>query len=478
MSDLLNQSEPVYQLPDYEFLRPIGRGRFAYVYLATQRSLNRPVAVKVLSNADDEFLTRFEREAEIMANVSHPNIVSVIDRGVIDSQHFIVMEFMDGGSLRDRMLSDHSMKLTQVRSVISALASALTCLHGMGLIHRDVKPDNVLFDRNGQIKLCDFGIAAPLGQVGQLTDVNASPGTVDYMAPEQRHRLGVSREADQFALAVMAYELLTGNLPSQVFRQVSAKNPQLDHRIDRVLEQALQEQPEARFPSVKAFADALDDALSRSVPDVDKSKAAAMNRKALSLSVLAVALCVALVYWQAPWEAGVAVPQETGVSGESLEPGQVASASEVPASAELIQQTGVLTYRIDSSGRIEVLIVTARSGGHWTIPKANQAKEKTLANVAEDEAFEEAGVRGVATPVVIGSYGYERGDRSYQVSVVPMRFTEELIEWPGSTRERRWGTTKEISAMVASDKLRQIIESFSPNAVETSDLIPARSTSE
>lgn len=465
MRDQLNQPEPDYELPDYKYLRPLGRGRFAHVYLATQISLNRPVAVKVLADADEEFLSRFEREAEVMAKVSHPNIVSVIDRGIMKGQHFIVMEFMDGGSLRDRMTPDHPMELSAACAAISAVATALSNLHGMGLIHRDVKPDNVLFDRKGQIKLCDFGIAAPLGQVGQLTDVNASPGTVDYMAPEQRHRLGVSREADQFALAVMAYELLTGKLPTQVFRQASAKNSLLNESVDAVLERALQEEPESRFPSVAAFAAALEAALGSNHRETDEFKLATSGRTSLVLSVLVVALCAMGVYLGTLWKAEATTQNESEPAAGTTESVQDANASESPVNAETIQQTGALTYRLDSSGKCEVLVVTARVGGHWTIPKANQKKEESLSAVAEAEGFEESGIRGKAFSVVLGRYTYRRNDRRYEVSVVPVEFTEELHDWPESSRERRWGPVDEISSIVTSDRLRQIIESFSPDAV-------------
>lgn len=452
-------SDPLHELPDYKYLRPLGQGRSAHVYLATQLSLSRPVCVKILADTDPQFLIRFEREAELMAEVSHPNIVSVIDRGVAKGQHFIVMEFMDGGSLRDRMTADVPMELLKARDVISSVAAALNCLHGMGLVHRDVKPDNVLFDGNGQIKLSDFGIAAPLGQIGQLTDDNANPGTLDYMAPEQRHRLGVAREADQFALAVMAYELLTGRLPTRVFRQASTKNPALSSEVDSVLERALQEQPDARFPGVTAFAEALDRALSTSNSTADQPVTASVGIYHVLGALVIFALCAGWIFSEVPWKVNAT---------ERVNSTNATNVNSVSESEGPVQQTGALTYRVNSSGQLEVLIVSARSGGHWTIPKATQKKDKTLSSVAEEEAFEESGVRGKASSEVIGRYSYRRDDRLYEVSVVPVQSTEELSDWPESFRDRRWGTVEEISNSVASDKLRQIIQAFSLEAVETS----------
>lgn len=145
------------EISGYSRKSRLGGGRWSQVYLATQESLQRSVAIKVLTDSEKDILARFEREAEVMASVSHRDVVNIIDRGTVDGHYFIVMEFLDGGSLRERIVPGKPLKMRTVRSVLSSLATALTGLHAKGLIHRDVKPDNVLFDSNGQIKLCDFG---------------------------------------------------------------------------------------------------------------------------------------------------------------------------------------------------------------------------------------------------------------------------------------------------------------------------------
>jgi len=218
MTLLSGQRDLAPEIPGYRVTRELGGGHWTRMFLATQLSLNRPVAIKLLTSDSENVLARFEREADVMATVSHPNIVSIIDRGRFEENYFIVMEYLDGDSLRDHMTDSKSLDVLKMRRVLASVATALTSLHAKGMIHRDIKPDNVLFDQEGQIKICDMGISVLPGQFGQITDEDASPGKLDYMAPEQRYRLDVSDKSDQFALAVMAYEMLTGSLPPRIYR--------------------------------------------------------------------------------------------------------------------------------------------------------------------------------------------------------------------------------------------------------------------
>lgn len=454
MSRLEEQASPTPEIPDYVILRTLGAGRWARVFLATQKSLGRPVAVKVLTCPDEAFQARFDREAAVMATVSHPTVVSIIDRGTVDDQHYIVMEYMEGGSLRDRLIPGQPMSVASVRPVISAVSAALTTLHAQGLIHRDVKPDNVLFDRTGQIKLCDFGISVPIGQAGLITDVDTSPGTIDYMAPEQRYRLDVSQSADQFAFAVMIYELLTGVLPGHAWRPPSAKNSAVNAEVDAVVERALQEDPEDRFPNVASFFEALDRALFPPSKDTAQS-AEEQTESPRQGGIVAVAMTVLLAGGLAVYLAATRndIPDEAGRSG----PGGTTVAQSDP-----VQQTGALIWRMNAEGKIEVLIVRARSGGHWTIPKANQREETTQTEVAEEEAFEEAGIRGTASPTTLGTYWYRRKGKDYTVTVVPVRLNEETDTWPEDFRTREWHSISDASEQIADDDLRQIVANFDP----------------
>ena len=252
-----SESEPITEVPGYEFIEKLGAGRFSTVYLATQTSLDRMVAVKVLNDSSDADCTRFNREADIMASFSHQHLVSVFDRGRAAGHEYIAMEYMDGGSLVGQLETGKPMDLWAVTKTLHALSAALTAIHARGLIHRDVKPGNILFGIDGQIKLCDFGISVLLEEQGQLTEEDTAPGTLDYMAPEQRYRLEVDTRADQYSLAVVGYEMLTGTLPGRMFVNPSDKDSRLNPVIDSVFERALQEEPDARFPSVSDFVHAV-----------------------------------------------------------------------------------------------------------------------------------------------------------------------------------------------------------------------------
>jgi serine/threonine protein kinase len=235
------------------------------VFLARQCSLGRTVAIKFLSprrgGDSEEQRQRFEREARLMAQVVHPNIVTVFDRGSIDDRDYFVMEYVEGKSLESLLATGGPLPAGQARRVLAAVLQALAFLHEKGVVHRDLKPSNVLIDSDGQVKLTDFGISVALDEMGQLTDTGQALGSWDYVAPEQRSRLPVDQRADQFALAVVAYEVLTGRRPCGNFKPPSQLNLALNPEVDRVLSRALQEDPDDRYPTVEQFGAALDRAL-------------------------------------------------------------------------------------------------------------------------------------------------------------------------------------------------------------------------
>ena len=395
----------------------------------------------------------FEREAAVMATVSHANIVNVIDRETVDDQPWLAMEYLEGGSIRDRMIPGEPLDIQTAREVLSSVAAALATLHRQGLIHRDVKPDNVLFDQSGQVKLCDFGISVPVGQTGHLTDVDTSPGTIDYMAPEQRYRLDVSQSANQYSFAVMAYELLTGFVPPRVFRPASAKNPALNDRVDSVMEQALSEEPKDRFTDVQRLFEALDAALSHPAEEDSATSAAphAGDRQGFVVAVCVIVLIVgAMSVYLAATRGGL--PHD----GEST---QVPGGTE-PIPTEQVQQAGALIWRSNADNEPEVLIVRARSGGHWTVPKANQPDDLPQTSVAEEEAFEEAGIRGTTSSTVLGSYQYKRKGRIYSVAVVPVKASEVMDVWTEDFRSREWHSITDASEQFADDDLRAMVASL------------------
>jgi formylglycine-generating enzyme required for sulfatase activity len=265
------------------------------VYLATQESLGRPVALKLLSPVQRldpaEQLARFRREAELMARVHHPNIVAVYDFGIIDrdgdgaSRPYLVMEYVEGGDLRQRMVPGRPLAIELVQRLVPPLAGALECLHAEGILHRDLKPENILMPAESTPKVTDFGLALDTG-IGSQTGIFHTMGTIGYIAPEQQYRLGVDDRTDQYSLAALMYELLTGHMPLGILKPPSALNRRLGPAVDAVLLRGLQEDPDDRYPTVRELGEALERALSRRV--------SARSRRRRLQAALAILAAVAL----------------------------------------------------------------------------------------------------------------------------------------------------------------------------------------
>jgi formylglycine-generating enzyme required for sulfatase activity len=266
-----DRAEPL-NIPGYTIIRPIGQGGMGEVYLATQESLGRPVALKILSLVQKvdpaEQLARFRRGAELMARVHHPNIVAVYDFGIIDrdgaSRPYLVMEFVEGGDLRQRMVPGRPLDIELVLPLVPPLAAALECLHAEGILHRDLKPENILMPEGSTPKVTDFGLAMDT-EIGSQTGIDHTMGTLGYIAPEQQYRLGVDDRTDQYSLAALMYELLTGHKPLGILKPPSVLNRRLGPAVDAVLLRGLQEDPDDRYPTVRELGEALERALSRRV---------------------------------------------------------------------------------------------------------------------------------------------------------------------------------------------------------------------
>ena len=283
--------DPRLTLPGYEILRKIGSGGMGEVYLARQQSLARLVAIKVLriegSLNQAEEQARFEREALLMAEVSHPNILAVFDRGMAQGRPYLVTEYVPGGNLRDLIIPGRPVPLEQARPLLRSVGQAVEHLHQCGILHRDLKPENVLLDEHGQTHLSDFGIAMPLAETALLAHDTESVGTVDYIAPEQRHRLAVDDRADQYALSVIAYELLTGEKPRKVLRKPSQHNACLTPVVDDVIQRGLKRDPDERYASTGEFVEALDVALAQVLASHGKRHWQQALTAAIGLALLA-----------------------------------------------------------------------------------------------------------------------------------------------------------------------------------------------
>src|SRR5581483_838951 len=255
----------------YELEELVEHGGMSTVYRGRDRLLERTVALKVLHPHfldDPEYVERFRREARAVAQLSHPNIVGVIDRGQSEGQQFIVFEFVDGENLKQLLERRGPLPVPQVVDLGIQIADALAFAHAHGLVHRDVKPQNVLLDRAGDAKVTDFGIARSLDVERGFTQTGTVLGTSNYLSPEQAAGSPVTPATDVYSLGVVLYELLAGEVPFHgdtlvvvAMKHVTEHPPSLhDHRPDvpprlaRAVEHALEKDPGSRFPSMDAFA--------------------------------------------------------------------------------------------------------------------------------------------------------------------------------------------------------------------------------
>jgi len=199
----------------YQIIKSIGEGGMANVYLAYDTILDRDVAVKVLRGdlADDEkFVRRFQREALSASSLSHPNIVEVYDVGDDNGQYFIVMEYIDGKNLKDLLKKRGKLTVSEVVDIMSQIADGLSVAHDSYIIHRDIKPQNIMILENGLVKITDFGIAMAMNAT-QLTQTNSVMGSVHYLPPEQASGKGSTLKSDIYSMGILMYELLSGTLP-------------------------------------------------------------------------------------------------------------------------------------------------------------------------------------------------------------------------------------------------------------------------
>ena len=240
----------------YEVLGVVGRGGMGTVYRARHAGLDRVVALKILSPrlaADPEFVRRFEREARTLASLEHPNIVAVHDTGVEAGAPYLVMEFVEGVSLR-RLLAERRLPPEEALGIVPQLCDALEYAHGRGVVHRDVKPENILLDTKGRTKIADFGLAFIVGiDASRITRADVTMGTPHYMAPEQvESSRSVDHRADIYSMGVVLYEMLTGELPLGRFAPPSEK-ARTNRRLDEIVLRALEKEPARRYQQVTEF---------------------------------------------------------------------------------------------------------------------------------------------------------------------------------------------------------------------------------
>jgi|GEM_PF-1535673 len=242
---IANEKESVaIRIPGYVIEREIGRGGVATVFLAIQQSLDRKVALKVMSPAlaaEPDFSVRFEREGRIVAGFSHPNIVTIYDVGVSNFQHYIAMEYLGSGSLKRQLVAP--LDPHRALKIVKELSAALGYAHSHGYVHRDVKPENVLFKSDGVAVLTDFGIAKSSNSHTQLTRTGTIVGTPRYMSPEQAHGNAATPQSDIYALGVILFEMLTGKPPFDTAESVAVLYSHINDPIPALPEQSRVLQP-------------------------------------------------------------------------------------------------------------------------------------------------------------------------------------------------------------------------------------------
>jgi eukaryotic-like serine/threonine-protein kinase len=259
----------------YEIEDLVGTGGMSSVYRARDTVLGRRVALKILHehfSSDDEYVERFRREARAIARLNHPNIVTVIDRGEFEGRQFIVFEYVPGANLKDLVRREGPLPVEEAVALAHQVARGLAFAHEQGIVHRDVKPQNVLLDETGSPKVTDFGIARSLDPQEGLTESGTLLGTSDYISPEQASGRRVDERSDQYSFGVLLYELLTGEVPypAETFMgtamrhlhdpvpSVRARRPDVPGALDAIVARAMAKDPRDRFPSAAAMAAALE----------------------------------------------------------------------------------------------------------------------------------------------------------------------------------------------------------------------------
>jgi WD40 repeat protein len=363
------------QLGQYRIISPLGAGGMAAVFKAYQPSMDRHVAVKVLPRTyanEPGFLARFQQEARVIASLEHPHIVPVHDFGEAEGYTYLVMRYVEGGTLADE-LHRAPLAIERVQRIVSQLASALDYAHARGIIHRDVKPSNVLIDQQGNCQLTDFGLAKIVENTAQLTVSGAFLGTPKYASPEQGKAEPLSGRSDIYSLGVILYEMATGRVPFEaetplalLFKHVHDPlplprnvNPAIPEQLEKIILKALAKDPLDRFATTDEVATALSQIQAdlRAASTLDHAAVDALTQprsfpwKWVGIGVFAVVLLGLFGFWILPLRESPQVSHPTSIVAEptkkppaSLQPPPTKSVTQpdsfTPISLDNISQIG------------------------------------------------------------------------------------------------------------------------------------------
>ena len=390
----------------FELEEVVGSGGMASVYRAHDRMLERPVAVKILHEhyvSDEEAVERFQREARSAAQLAHPNIVTVIDRGEDDGRPYIVFEYVEGENLKQLVTREGALPVGTVIDLGIQIAQALEAAHERGVVHRDIKPQNVLLAEEGRVKVTDFGIARSRGTEG-LTLTGTIMGTSDYIAPEQAKGEPAGEASDIYSLGVVLYELLTGRVPYEAespvavamrhvhdpIPSVRSVRPEVPPRLDAAVRRALAKEPRDRFASMSDLVAELeacrrgdvpvahDSSATVIVPPVARQKPRRARRalRMMMITLLAVAVVVAAAVGAYVLTKGAS--KATGIGGGGSSAGKV------------VRLTGVTAYDPQGTGtpgehNAQAPLATDRNPQtYWTTEEYKGALNKSGVGVVLD----------------------------------------------------------------------------------------------
>jgi serine/threonine-protein kinase len=425
----------------YRLQRRLGSGGMADVWLAEDTELSRPVAVKVLHDRfaqDAQFVERFRREAAAAAGLMHPNVVGVFDRGQVDGTYYIAMEYVEGSSLKD--LIDRGLNVAQAVEITRQILAAEQFAHEHGIVHRDIKPQNVIVDPEGRIRVLDFGIAR--AGASEITQTGSVMGTAQYLSPEQAQGLDVAPSSDIYSTGVVLYEMLTGRVPfdgdsavAVALKQVSEQpappstlNPAVPPAIDAVVLRALSKDPANRFTTAAEFSQALDvaeadphnvrdTALFAAVVDPEAEAAAAAEERrkrrrrwimiGLLAAVLAGLLAILLINRLGPEL--VKVPGVTGQDVEKAADDLEAAGFEVDVDEFPNQaKSGTVLEQDPTEGEeaeegSTVTISVSSGPGQGTVPDVIDQPEQEAVDEIQDAGFEVKSKRRTSSDIDEGN---------------------------------------------------------------------------
>ena len=423
-----------FEIEGYRIVRRLGLGGMATVYLGIQRSLGRPVAIKVLATdhtQSEELVRRFEHEARTIARLDHPHIVNIFDVGRTSSgQIYYTMPYLPNGDLAARNLREDPMRVLQI---IRALADALGYAHEQGIVHRDVKPENVLFDKLDRPLLADFGIALSDTHQPRVTREGATIGSSGYMSPEQARSQPLDGRSDIYSLGVLCYELLTGEMPFRGPDTLSVALAHIENPVPRLpmlrciwqpfIDKSLAKRPEARFQNAEEVMAALDAIELRiTAPPLHgparwwralAERTAAIPRRTRALGIgLLITIALASLIVLLPHSPGppAATPSPPAARQTApLAPASSATAAtstpfnDANATVVPVQPQAAEVPTVDAAA-VDAMLAEAKEladHGHLVTPKGKNAAERYLAALHADPTRQDAlhGIEGLFAPL-------------------------------------------------------------------------------